>query len=319
MRRALWLSCLGLLGISAVFLSSPAWAVERELGGARLGVRAVSLLAAPGFGQPDFIGPLGTVGGQRATPAAGRSGPARAGGARPNVGRGAGGPMRAGAGMRGRMGEGGGMGRRGPMREGAQPKTTSLAAGGSSFAVTLSQGMRRGMEGGMRMGGMRRGAENGMRGNLRAGGGTARAGGVGRVVGGGASQPAANIYWLYRRSAGSVLVLTLNVKGEVVAITLNGTLPTFSGRTSKNIGLGSDYMEVIRQYGYPDQAVTLGSDLQLTYLDDGVRFLLSGMRVTQITIGSYVAADKAGVPVPVAPPSGPTGPGLSIDELKGYM
>ncbi len=106
-------------------------------------------------------------------------------GPRANMGRAAGGGMRAGGNMRGRMGEGGGMGRRGRTMGEAQPRTTSLAAGGSSFTVTLTQGMRRGMENGLRRGGMRGGAGGG----VRAGG--RRPGGALPPLGAAASSPAA--------------------------------------------------------------------------------------------------------------------------------
>jgi hypothetical protein len=56
MRRALG-ACLSLLAATVV-LQPPAWALERELAGVRLGTRALTLLNRPGFGQPDFIGPL---------------------------------------------------------------------------------------------------------------------------------------------------------------------------------------------------------------------------------------------------------------------
>jgi hypothetical protein len=113
-------------------------------------------------------------------------------------------------------------------------------------------------------------------------------------------------------------VLALDTKGRVKAITLSGSLPYPPGRTSRNIGLSNDYIDVIRQYGYPDQAVSQGSAVDLTYVDHGVRFRLDGMRVTQITIGAYVAATVVPAPAAASTPAAPT-PGLSIDELKGYM
>jgi len=300
MRRALF-GGLILLGLAALFCSSSAWALERELGGVRLGAKALNLLTLPGFGQPDFIGPLGVTGGQRVVSPAGAAGRAGQGAA---AGPGAVGSGRAGQ-MRGRRG--GGMG---PGDFGALPGgSAGMARTPSALDVQLTQGMMG--EGGMGMGGGRRG--------MRAGGaGPAAATGQPRA----AQQPAQaqqQGFWLYRRPAGAVLVLTLDPKGTVIAITLNGSVPYPGGRTSKNINLGNDYMEVIRQYGYPDQAVTTGATLQLTYLDHGVRFTLEAMRVNQITIGAYVAATRTGTPVPVTAPQGPTGPGLSIDELKGYM
>jgi hypothetical protein len=113
-------------------------------------------------------------------------------------------------------------------------------------------------------------------------------------------------------------VLSLDTKGRVTAISLSGALPYPPGRTSRNIGLSNDYVDVIRRYGYPDRSATQGSAVDLTYVDHGVRFRLDGMRVSQINIGAYVAASAP--PAPAAAPA-PTTPtlGLSIDELKGYM
>ena len=139
-------------------------------------------------------------------------------------------------------------------------------------------------------------------------------------AGAAAGQAAApqTLYWLYRRPGGVQLVLTLNQRGLVTAITLNGTRPYPPGQTSKGIGLGSAYPDLIRRYGYPDRAVTSGLSLDLTYIDHGVKFRLDGMRVTQITIGAYV--ETAAPPAP-AKASGPTAPpaGMSLPELKGYM
>ena len=67
MGRALLASFVLLSLVTTLYCSSPARAMERELGGVRLGVKVTSLLTQPGFGQPDFIGPLGAaVGGARA-------------------------------------------------------------------------------------------------------------------------------------------------------------------------------------------------------------------------------------------------------------
>jgi hypothetical protein len=113
-------------------------------------------------------------------------------------------------------------------------------------------------------------------------------------------------------------VLSLDPKGYVRAITLSGSLPYPAGRTSRNIGLSNDYIDVIRQYGYPDRALTQGSAVELVYADHGVRFRLDGMRVSQITIGAHVAAAVTPAPITAPEPRAPT-PGLSTDELKGYM
>ena len=71
------------------------------------------------------------------------------------------------------------------------------------------------------------------------------------------------VYWFYRRSGGATLVLSLDAKGVVKAITLSGSLPYPSGRTSRSIGLGNDYTDVIQRYGYPDQSLSQSSALDL--------------------------------------------------------
>jgi hypothetical protein len=125
------------------------------------------------------------------------------------------------------------------------------------------------------------------------------------------------MYWYYRRPGGAVIVLTLNLEGEVTAITLAGMSPTPGGRTTRGIGLGNGYMEVISQYGYPDQTVSSGTVLELTYVDHGVRFTLDSMRVREIEIGAAITA--AAEAAPVAPEAAPPPAGMSTEELRGYL
>jgi hypothetical protein len=125
------------------------------------------------------------------------------------------------------------------------------------------------------------------------------------------------MYWYYPRPGGAVLVLTLNLNGEVTAITLAGLAPTPGGRTSKGIGLGNGYMEVIAQYGYPDQSVSSGTVLEMTYVDHGVRFTLDSMRVREIEIGAAITAEAQAAPA--APQEGPPPAGMSTEELRGYL
>ena len=126
------------------------------------------------------------------------------------------------------------------------------------------------------------------------------------------------MYWYYRRSGGALIVLTLDRRGEVIAITLSGNAPAPEAMTTRNIGLGSTYMEIIARYGYPDQIVSGGTVLELTYVDHGVRFTLDAMRVREIAIGAYIAAQAEIAPVSskVAPPP-PAG--MSVEELRGYL
>lgn len=302
-----------LVVLISVAASSWSAAVERELAGVRLGQRALDLLTKPGFGQPDFIGPLGALGGmaaaegpaEEARQAAGAAGTAarRAGPTGPTAQRG--------GGRRG-MG-GGGMG--GMRRAPASVRGASDAGVGSSLRVSLTAGMMgggRGMRGGG--GGARGGARGGAAGAGRAAG-AART----RTTAAGAQDETAWMYWYYRRPGDVSLVLTLDRAGIVRAITLTGTFPYRAGRTSRGIGLNSTYMDIITQYGYPDQTAILGTALQLTYVDHGVRFQLEGMRVRQITIGSYVTAAAAEATPTPAPEAGPPPAGLSVEELRGYL
>jgi hypothetical protein len=126
------------------------------------------------------------------------------------------------------------------------------------------------------------------------------------------------MFWYYDRPGGAVVVLTLDLAGEVKSITLTGVGPTPQGRTTRGIGLGSHYMEIIAQYGYPDQLVSSGTVLELTYIDHGVRFTLDTMRVRELAIGAQITAGVEAAPATQettpAPPAG-----MSIEELRGYL
>jgi hypothetical protein len=126
------------------------------------------------------------------------------------------------------------------------------------------------------------------------------------------------MYWYYRRAGGSVLVLSLTPIGEVKTITLSGSLPYPAGRTSRDIGLANNYMDVISRYGYPDQTVSAGNAVELTYVDHGVRFTLEGMRVSRIAIGAEIAGAVEAAPAP-GPQIAPPPAGLSAEELRGYL
>ena len=244
--------------------------------------------------------------------------------------RGGGGGMRGGGGgMRG--GRGGGM--RGALPGAGTP--IALTAG-DRFQIELTQmgggrarrwvaawrggggGMRGGGGGGMRGGGGGGAGRGG--GGMRGGGGGGRGGGGAAVAarGGGAGAEAGAAYWYYRRPGGATLVVTLNRSGVVTALVLTGTAPYPPGRTARHMGLGNSYTDIVRAYGYPDQSLSQGTSLELTYVEPGVRFRLDGMRVTQITIGAYVPAALSATPAAAPEPEAP-GPGMSIDELKGYM
>jgi len=299
MRRA----CL--ISLALVFvcfaMASGAWAVERQLAGVSLGERALDLLGKTGFGQPNYIGPIGSIGlpsasGQGgAGTAAGRA--RRSGPAGPNDTT-ASNPSLLG-GMRGGM-RGGGM----------QGGDMSGDMGGGGMG---GGGMRGGgMGGGMRGGGMRGGGGGG-RGGMRGGGGGA--------AGARAASGGTGMYWYYRRPSAAVMVLSLTPTGEVKSITLSGNLPYAAGRTTRSIGLASSYMDVIGRYGYPDQTMTAGNAIELTYVDDGVRFTLEGMRVTRIAIGAEIVRAVEAVPAQAVSAPEPAGPsvGLTPEELRGYL
>ncbi|MCJ7751455.1 MAG: hypothetical protein MUQ65_10235, partial [Armatimonadetes bacterium] len=173
---------------------------------------------------------------------------------------------------------------------GAISVVTQQAPGGAATAVGSA---RSGPAGPSAGGGGREGARGGrgggMRGGGRAGGRGGRGGAaggvasVGRATGGG-TVAGPGMYWYYGRPGGAVIVLTLDRPGEVIAITLTGNSPAPEAMTTRNIGLGSGYMEIIAQYGYPDEIVSVGTILELTYVDHGVRFTLDAMRVREIAI-----------------------------------
>ena len=234
MRRAVWAAFF--LALVFTLLTSCAWALERELAGVALGDDALQLLDRPGFGEPHYIGPLGTLT--------------------------------------------------------SVPAEQQVTVGGGGATAGLS-------------------------------------GPTGAAFGGGGAQVTARVavpqadtagmYWYYRRSGGATLVLSLNQTGQVKAISLASTSAFPQGHTTRDVGIGSSYMNLISAYGYPDQVVTAGSRIELTYLDHGVRFTLDNMRVVEISIGIHL-----GRAVEVAPeltePEATTPPaGLTPEELEGYL
>ena len=202
-----------------------------------------------------------------------------------------------------------------PQQQAAQP------AAGRSGPAGPTRGAAGGRGGGGRSGrSMGAGGARGGRGGrgMAAGGGRGGAG-VSRTAAPGASQAdVPGMYWYYRRPGGAIMVLSLTQTGEVWAITLTGNTPYPPGRTSRDIGLTSSYMQLISQYGYPDQIITGGTVLELTYVDHSVRFTLDNMRVREISIGAHIG--RALQPAPeIAPEEGLPPAGLSVEELRGYL
>lgn len=194
-----------------------------------------------------------------------------------------------------------------------QPQARAGATAGAARSGPAGPSTRGG--GGMRGGGGRGGRGGGGRGGGMRGGGGGGGGTAARAPAGTPEGP--GMYWYYRRPGGAVAVLTLSREGEVKAITLAGLAPSPGGMTTRGIGLGSGYMETIAQYGYPDQIVSGGTVLELTYVDHGVRFTLDSMRVREIAIGAHIAAGAEVAPEALGPEPPPAG--MSVEELRGYL
>ncbi|HEX2999187.1 MAG TPA: hypothetical protein VHR86_02990 [Armatimonadota bacterium] len=126
---------------------------------------------------------------------------------------------------------------------------------------------------------------------------------------GGQAQPAApqTVNWIYERlNQGVVYIFGYDEEGRVIAITVGdgysdsvnrgGSRRPYAGaRTSRGIGLGSTFREVIKAYGYPEIQQSAGNnETVLTYYDKyGVAFSMKQgvMRVTAITIREMPKAD----------------------------
>jgi hypothetical protein len=59
--------------------------------------------------------------------------------------------------------------------------------------------------------------------------------------------------------------------------------------TSKGIGLGDSYFDLISAYGYPEVLQSVSDGLKITYSDDDIVFHLKNLRVAEITIGQLPA------------------------------
>jgi hypothetical protein len=91
-------------------------------------------------------------------------------------------------------------------------------------------------------------------------------------------------YWLYAKSNGLRIVLGVEPSGNIATITAQGP-PNYQVRTSRGVGLGSSYFDLINFYGYPENTQSLATGLRIAYPDQDVIFLLQNLQVTEITVG----------------------------------
>jgi len=113
------------------------------------------------------------------------------------------------------------------------------------------------------------------------------------------------IYWLYPRPQSRVIV-GIDPKGQVQTVTVQGT--ALRGvTTTRGIGLGSPIDQIYRTYGYRSAAAA-GATMRIDYPNEGVRFELRGLRVTEISIGKAPIAPARPV---AAAPAAPAAPSLT--------
>jgi len=277
MRKGICLAYVALCLAALVLFSfaSAARAAEVQLAGVRLDEPVVNLLTRPGWGQPQGIGPLaelaaalpgGTGGRTAATGTVAAVGPAG---------------TRVGA-LAGRA---------------ASATTPGMLPG----MMPGMPGMMPGMMGAMGPGiaGMR----PGMTGRM---GTTGQPGAVSAGAWGLMNQPTQRTekgelrgtrglqYWLYPKRGGVRVILGVEPSGNIATITVQGS---FSPEvyTSRGIGLGDSFTDLISAYGYPERTQPTGEGLEITYPEQDVRFALKSLRITEITIGQPPAPPPAAV------------------------
>jgi hypothetical protein len=96
-------------------------------------------------------------------------------------------------------------------------------------------------------------------------------------------------YWLYSKSNGLRIVIGVEPAGNIATINVQGP-PNNQVRTSRGIGLGSSYFDLINFYGYPEASQPIAGGLRVNYADQDVTFQLQNLQVTEITIGTPPAA-----------------------------
>jgi hypothetical protein len=112
-------------------------------------------------------------------------------------------------------------------------------------------------------------------------------------------------YWLYSKANGVKVILSVEPSGNIANITVQGPASR-EIRTSRGIGLGSSYFDLINFYGYPENSQPIASGLRVVYSDQDVIFTLQNLRVTEITVGKPPAlpAPSARGPMGVGPAGG---------------
>jgi hypothetical protein len=105
-------------------------------------------------------------------------------------------------------------------------------------------------------------------------------------------------YWLYQRPGGVKVILGVEPSGVVAFINVQGP-PNLFIYTSRGIGLGDAYSDLINAYGYPERTRPVSQGVEITYPEEDVVFVLENLRVTEITIGEP--------PAPAAPSTPTTG------------
>jgi hypothetical protein len=132
-----------------------------------------------------------------------------------------------------------------------------------------------------------------------------------------AGAPLAGVLWLYRRPGGVFILVEMNADGKIYGVTVQGR--AYGGaQTARGVRLGDSYTRILSLYGYPDSNQNEGAHFVLRYYDHGLVFRLYQMRVAVITLTSQpmAAPSPAAVqpgfarPAPVAPqlPGAPGAP-----------
>ncbi len=180
-----------------------------------------------------------------------------------------------------------------------EPEGIGPIVGGAGRVASSDSGGAAGS--GTSRGGGTGGRPGGMRGaRPRGGGGGAasrRAGGAGGGAGA-AQQPKAGTsigvqYWLYRRPSGVEVILAVERSGAIAMIDVQGPAD-FTIYTSRGIGLGDTYSDLVNAYGYPDHIQTVGEGLVISYPEQNVTFTLGNLRVSRIRIGDRPAPSAQG-------------------------
>jgi hypothetical protein len=93
------------------------------------------------------------------------------------------------------------------------------------------------------------------------------------------------VMYVYQKSGSLTIEFLLSPDGRVIQISLLGYHAT--SKTSRGIGLGDSYTDVIRAYGYPESQDTENSILTMKYLTkQNVAFNINKNKVVGITVAA---------------------------------